>query len=61
MAHPAFSIAGVDVEAGSRTTVDLPLPKLNPHTDLSMPVHVIHGKHGGQQQARRESITPACV
>lgn len=47
MAREDFSIAGIQVAPGSRTMVDLPLPKLYSHTDLSMPVHVIHGKRDG--------------
>jgi hypothetical protein len=43
----AFEIAGTRVAAGTRVTVDLPLPKLNSHTALSMPVHVIHGRRDG--------------
>jgi len=42
-----FEIAGVTVESGTRTVVDVPLPKLKAHSNLAMPVHVIHGKRKG--------------
>jgi predicted deacylase len=42
-----FTIAGVDVAPGTRVTASLELPKLNSHTALAMPVHVIHGKAAG--------------
>jgi predicted deacylase len=47
MPRKAFSIAGVDVPPGSRATASIPLPKLNSHTDLALPVHVVHGKTEG--------------
>lgn len=42
-----FAIAGMTVAPGSRATVDLELPKLNSHTALAMPVHVVNGKRPG--------------
>lgn len=42
-----FKIAGIAVAAGQRAIVDVPMPKLSSHTSLSMPVHVVHGKHSG--------------
>ncbi len=47
MPRTGFSIADIEVAAGTRATVSLALPKLNSHTALSMPVHVIHGKRPG--------------
>ncbi len=45
--RPAFDIAGVSVAPGTRTVIDLPMPKLSSHTSLGMPVHVVHGKREG--------------
>ncbi len=43
----AFNINGVEVQPGERVVIDLALPKLNSHTALSMPVHVVHGRRDG--------------
>ena len=43
----AFMINGMAVRPGERALVDLALPKLNSHTSLSMPVHVVHGRRDG--------------
>ncbi|MCL7743354.1 succinylglutamate desuccinylase/aspartoacylase family protein [Guyparkeria hydrothermalis] len=43
----AFEIAGRKIAPGSRALVDLPMPRLSSHTELSMPVHVIHGRRDG--------------
>lgn len=43
----SFEIAGATIKPGSRTIVDLPLPKLKAHSNLAMPVHVIHGRREG--------------
>lgn len=40
-------INGVAVNPGSRVTVDLPVARLYTHTNLAMPVQVIHGKISG--------------
>jgi hypothetical protein len=32
---------------GHREIIDLDLPRLNSHTHLSMPVHVVHGRKDG--------------
>lgn len=45
--QPAFEFNGQQIAAGSRCTVDLVLPRLNSRTDLSMPVHIIHGCQAG--------------
>lgn len=42
-----FVIQEQSVAPGQRAVVDLALPKLNSHTHLSMPVHVVHGKRDG--------------
>ena len=45
--RPPFEINGQRVGAGGRALIDLPLPKLNSHTRLAMPVHVVHGRKEG--------------
>jgi len=40
-------IAGTEIKPGSRQIVDFPLPPLSTHSDLHMPIHVIHGKKPG--------------
>ncbi|MGB5669223.1 MAG: succinylglutamate desuccinylase/aspartoacylase family protein [Sedimenticolaceae bacterium] len=47
MAREAFCIAGIEIDPGSRGTASVPLPKLNSHTELNLPVHVVHGKTPG--------------
>jgi len=42
-----FVVQGERVEPGRGAVIDLALPKLNSHTRLSMPVHVLHGKREG--------------
>ncbi len=42
-----FSIAGQKIQAGLRTTVDIPVADLFTHTAMSMPVHVVHGRKTG--------------
>ncbi|WP_020677668.1 succinylglutamate desuccinylase/aspartoacylase family protein [Geopsychrobacter electrodiphilus] len=43
----AFSLGGVNVSAGTRTTIDLPMAKLYTHAEVTLPVHVIHGRQKG--------------
>ena len=45
--RPPFEIQGNGVLAGESSVIDLALPKLNSHTHLSMPVHIVHGKKDG--------------
>lgn len=40
-------IGGVKVEAGTQATIDIELPRLYTHTEVEMPVHVIHGNKPG--------------
>lgn len=47
MVRQPLVINGQRIAPGSHITIDLPLPKLNSHTTLSMPVHVIHGRKDG--------------
>ena len=42
-----FLIAGKEIRPGTREIIDFPLPPLSTHSDLNMPVHVIHGKRSG--------------
>lgn len=42
-----FEIAGRSIAPGSRALVDLEMPRLSSHTELAMPVHVIHGRRDG--------------
>lgn len=42
-----FAIQGQSVAAGQRAVIDLTLPKLNSHTSLSIPLHVVHGRKDG--------------
>ena len=43
----AFEIAGRQIAPGARALVDLQMPRLSSHTELSMPVHVIQGRRDG--------------
>lgn len=40
-------IAGKEVKAGQKETIDIPIARLYTHTDMTMPVHVIHGRKPG--------------
>jgi len=42
-----FRFNGIDIRAGQRRTVDLAIARLYTHTDMKMPVHVVHGKKTG--------------
>ncbi|MDH3671365.1 MAG: succinylglutamate desuccinylase/aspartoacylase family protein [Gammaproteobacteria bacterium] len=42
-----LKIGGVTVEPGERATIDFPIPRLYTHSELDMPVHVIHARHDG--------------
>ncbi len=42
-----FEIAGAQVPAGTRRTVDLPAGHLYTHTPLTIPVQVVHGRRPG--------------
>lgn len=45
--QPAFSIGGVEVAAGTRATVDLPMARLYTHSEVTLPVHIVHGRQKG--------------
>lgn len=42
-----FEICGKTVAPGSRATVDLPMARLYTHNEITLPVHVVHGKRSG--------------
>ncbi|SDX26033.1 succinylglutamate desuccinylase/aspartoacylase family protein [Marinobacter mobilis] len=42
-----FVIAGTEIKAGTRETVEIPVAKLYTHTPLHIPVEVIHGRRDG--------------
>ena len=42
-----FEINSVTIKPGERSLVELPVAKLPTHTPVSLPVHVIHGRHDG--------------
>ena len=42
-----FQIAGETVLPGNRRTIDLPSPGLYTHTQMRMPIQVVHGKRPG--------------
>jgi predicted deacylase len=45
--RPAFAIGAESVPAGSRRSVNLPLPGLYTNDPMSMPAYVVHGRHDG--------------
>jgi predicted deacylase len=47
MPRPAFDIGGVQIAAGDRATVDLPVSVLSDHTPVTMSAHVVHGRRPG--------------
>jgi predicted deacylase len=45
--QPPFTFAETTVAAGSRVTIDLPMARLYTHSAMSLPVHIVHGRHAG--------------
>ncbi len=45
--QPPITIGGVTIKPGQRKTIDLPMAKLYTHTDMTLTVHVIHGRRAG--------------
>ena len=43
----SITVGGTTVNAGERKYIDLPLPHLYSHSQVNMPVHVIHGRKAG--------------
>lgn len=46
-ARSSFAFGGVDIDPGSRRTIDLPVSRLSDHTPVTMSAHVIHGRRPG--------------
>lgn len=44
---PVMRIGNKEIVPGERVTVDLPLPKLYTHTELTMPVRIVSGRRSG--------------
>lgn len=42
-----ITIAGITIKPGQRETIDLPMAKLYTHTDMTLTVHVVHGRKPG--------------
>ena len=42
-----FSIGGIQISPGERTTISLPMARLYTHDKITLPVHVIHGRRSG--------------
>lgn len=42
-----LSINGQTIHAGTRQTLEIPLPQLYTHTPLTMPVHIVRGRRDG--------------
>jgi uncharacterized protein len=45
--QPAITIAGTRIKPGQQTTVTVPVARLYTHTQMAMPVHVVHGRREG--------------
>ncbi|PLX97978.1 MAG: succinylglutamate desuccinylase [Desulfuromonas sp.] len=45
--QPPITIGGVTIRPGQRATIDLPMAKLYTHTEMTLTVHVIHGRKPG--------------
>lgn len=43
----AFRLGETRIAPGERETVELPIPRLYTHTEMALPVHVIHGRRPG--------------
>lgn len=46
MAEP-FVIGSTEIPPGARATLELPIASLSNHTPMTMPVHVVRGRHPG--------------
>ncbi len=42
-----ITIGGVEVKAGERRTIDLPITDLSTHAPVTMPIHVVRGRRPG--------------
>ena len=43
----ALTVAGVKIKPGQQAIVQIPVARLYTHTEMAMPVHVIHGRREG--------------
>lgn len=43
----SFQLGDIEVKAGERQTIDLPMAKLYTHSEVTVPVHVVHGRQAG--------------
>jgi len=43
----SITIGDMQITPGERLTIDLPIARLYTHTQMSMPVHVVHGRKDG--------------
>jgi uncharacterized protein len=42
-----ITICNTSVQPGERQTLEIPVPSLYTHTDIELPVHVVHGRKSG--------------
>jgi predicted deacylase len=45
--RPPVSLAGLKIKPGRQATIQVPVARLYTHTEMTMPVHVIHGYRDG--------------
>ena len=45
--QPALNIAGTQVKPGQQATIRIPVARLYTHTEMTMPVKVVHGRQKG--------------
>ncbi|MDX1707598.1 MAG: succinylglutamate desuccinylase/aspartoacylase family protein [Desulfobacterales bacterium] len=45
--RPPISIAGSKIKPGQQATIHMPVARLYTHTEMTMPIHVIHGRKEG--------------
>lgn len=46
-ARPALTVGGVSIDPGVRRGVEIPLARLYTHTEMAVPVEVLHGRRPG--------------
>lgn len=45
--QPATTVAGTKLKPGQQATIQVPVARLYTHTEMTMPVHVVHGRREG--------------
>ncbi len=45
--RPGIEIAGFSIKPGTRQSIDIPLPGFYTHSNVCMPVHIVHGRKPG--------------